>query len=1854
MALCVLAVSSTIPIASLSSGVSGNDTGSQEHTVTTLEDTETVGPFVAVLQGQGFSRLFVEPLSDGSLAEEFYGYSDSEAHTATGIEESDVSSLFLWEDEQGIKLVVLHDHGSDGTGGAASFDFSGGHEGTWTVTDDHGDFPDGSATLAPDWSWVGDKTDGGVYRLSGELPYNVTIDPAFNEEAAREPLDPGSITSWQFLSGDPIAPEAIALDMERPISIEIEEFEPAGGEQVSISPPFVWGAPGESVPLKIRAVNTLLEAREIELVLRSSNWTLTENPSGWHWFEPGEARVFNATVKIPVDAERGNLTVVTAFLNTGTSIFRGAPAMVVSRAPAFNILPSAVLPRDGSASLSALVSDHQTGEPLDPGEVEVKFDLEPAEGPIRSASCSNETCYDPETREFRAALPPGALEQGTDLTLRAQAVAPDGRRSIVEAAYRTPGGPVQVDGHAMTPEGLPLSGLELRLLQDRFGGIDPLEVDPAAPPVTTGQDGAYAFELADSKVCDPCVLAVVQGDELVETEPLPSLAHRERVTHDLTIEDTILGHFGDEIEALRRTLANLAFQETVAAAQVVDCHYGLVAKAASVDKRLANLDTSAELGIAIVSAANLLSTSEQVMRDAREANELRNKLASLEGMSPDVLQTRFQTTAELQAAIDRSFAGAGQITGSALSEILDLGADALDQQRISEIDGALTYTTIARELEDLVDHPQSDVDDGWLLRASPPMDPFTVFSSRAESLRTMLTEATEGQSVEARCQDRPVDRRQNAVLSKLEVNAARELAFGALGDLATDSLSFHLDRFIGNSSVEVSPELDVRALSDVLRIMGQKINRYSAGETSHRLHVPDLPWLAGGPSDGHDPIFDLQELSDNYGRFSGQALDRFETRERMAWLATFLRAGPALGGLLLEGAVCLTAPAAPFLAGAACSLLIGWGASFLDGSLDRQVHQARQDVREPLEASFLSSTNVALGWSREMVDIPILFQNYVDTTLESGFTGGFFGHGRNVTIEWVAPDGAQSGAPVPSGERSAELPFSPGGVSFGMGEAEITVKNPSTIERPSGTQPLPLHAEVITQTLVDDRPELTLGPCGPGKHALGTPRLQTVELIGDPDRVQEIPLRFPLMSAATDACTGGVLGSDTSRPVTENPVLYEIRIDDRVWLGSFVVETRMQQNPLVLAPATIDGVANGGQIGTLAPTDELFASATLTAMEPLHTMTYTAAADAKDVILSLVAPSTGEVSFTVVDDEGRRAGHLPSVGRMVTEFPAVVRQTGPNNYDVQIPDAAGRSFEVRTELRAARGAEIPTALHARETPIQDGRPGLVAPPEIPAQPNATEIHVTLVALETGRAEALENVTARIELSPDGPFELAGPGEIPLAKLPPAGARQVTIGLLPTDPGLVPEGRYPLTVSLKAETASGEPRATNRTMTVVLDGTGPITTITGMGLVENPNGRFLTPEGTFRVDAADETTGVAASYYQIDDGPVQSATGPIHIEGPEGTHTLTAWSIDHAGNPGPVDTLAFQTDRTAPSILHLSGFRGPPGPGAIAHDDTVVAGDGDLDGYPDVVEQLSIRDRLDPLSRPDTRDVARNGDFRDGLDGWFVSGGLAVDALDEESPLPLHPGSPGGSRGVLALGGPGGNLTQPYPGGPAGFAGVTLDAHGSWPNASVLVTADLIDANGTSRSLEASKQLPERLWVRLHLGLADFLDEGALSSGEAPRHLLDSQLVSIAISMDPGHRSLRELAPGTEAPGSQGAVRIDDVRVWVAEPEGSGEGEARPVAPRPLDPETPHTVLSGQPTLEFIAKDPELSGAGSSFSTYEFLLDGEPAPGSSRGFGRWTLDLRDQEPGLHTLTVQATDAAGNRAIRSLDFLVPSQP
>ncbi|GEM_PF-4100382 len=97
----------------------------------------------------------------------------------------------------------------------------------------------------------------------------------------------------------------------------------------------------------------------------------------------------------------------------------------------------------------------------------------------------------------------------------------------------------------------------------------------------------------------------------------------------------------------------------------------------------------------------------------------------------------------------------------------------------------------------------------------------------------------------------------------------------------------------------------------------------------------------------------------------------------------------------------------------------------------------------------------------------------------------------------------------------------------------------------------------------------------------------------------------------------------------------------------------------------------------------------------------------------------------------------------------------------------------------------------------------------------------------------------------------------------------------------------------------------------VDNNAPTTGISWQGKnYVNPQEKlFVASTTTFTLTAQDMVSGVAATYYQLNDGPVVTYNGPFTLNGVDGAYTIHYWSVDNAGNEEQHNQLKVVLDST---------------------------------------------------------------------------------------------------------------------------------------------------------------------------------------------------------------------------------------------------------------------------------------------------------------------------------------------------------
>ena len=144
-----------------------------------------------------------------------------------------------------------------------------------------------------------------------------------------------------------------------------------------------------------------------------------------------------------------------------------------------------------------------------------------------------------------------------------------------------------------------------------------------------------------------------------------------------------------------------------------------------------------------------------------------------------------------------------------------------------------------------------------------------------------------------------------------------------------------------------------------------------------------------------------------------------------------------------------------------------------------------------------------------------------------------------------------------------------------------------------------------------------------------------------------------------------------------------------------------------------------------------------------------------------------------------------------------------------------------------------------------------------------------------------------------------------------------------------------TIAFYATDDAGNVEAPAQTATVKIDATKPSTTLaTTPASPDGSNGWFQQASVQFSLAGSDARSGVAQSFYTVDGGATQTYTGAVTVSG-QGTHTITYWSVDNAGNTEAADTGHDQARQRQAVDLDRGHPREPERLGRLVRDDAVV-------------------------------------------------------------------------------------------------------------------------------------------------------------------------------------------------------------------------------------------------------------------------------------------------------------------------------
>ena len=139
---------------------------------------------------------------------------------------------------------------------------------------------------------------------------------------------------------------------------------------------------------------------------------------------------------------------------------------------------------------------------------------------------------------------------------------------------------------------------------------------------------------------------------------------------------------------------------------------------------------------------------------------------------------------------------------------------------------------------------------------------------------------------------------------------------------------------------------------------------------------------------------------------------------------------------------------------------------------------------------------------------------------------------------------------------------------------------------------------------------------------------------------------------------------------------------------------------------------------------------------------------------------------------------------------------------------------------------------------------------------------------------------------------------------------------------IPDGQH--TITYWSVDSAGNTESAATTSTVKVDTVKPSTSITISPSSPDGTNGWRVSATSFTLGGSDATSGVASTFYKVDGGATQTYTGSA-VSIPQGSHTVSYWSVDTAGNTESATTTpAIKVDLVKPSTTLTTSPASPDG------------------------------------------------------------------------------------------------------------------------------------------------------------------------------------------------------------------------------------------------------------------------------------------------------------------------------------------
>lgn len=1432
---------------------------------------------------QGSKSVTVEPLSNGETVKEFYSYYDAESHTSTGTERPDVAEVFLWLGPDGdLSLVFIHDGPDDGSAGAVSMDFTGlPADGSWVLKDDGGDWDDSSNPPTEiDWAWNDRHSDGGAYKGSFGPDTELTIDPHFNADADREPLDSGKVDAWQLLTGSASDPERVTLDMDKPVTIR-------GGPQALDEPVSSLStrtgvAPGENATFPLLLSNPTDSTHTGNLsVSGPSNWDLVEDPSGTYQLGPKESRGVDLTVGAPADARAGDLGLFTANFTVGPeaneidllarveSPYRVSPG--ISEEP--QVL-SGPFDEDDPIEVSALVTRPESDQRVPLADKNVSFLLTGPSGIHDTLDCGSGGCKSVGTGEVVGALEGAGVPRGVFLNLTA-VVTDDRNRTVQETVpLIRPRSDQVVFGTVTDGDGNPLPGAKVALVRDV--GLPLVGGEFVAARTTADDQGRYSFPV-DAHLGARLRVRVLEGGvPVAESTAFSVDPHRATFRRDVVVEETLQGIFGSPMRDLRKTVAAVPRDDAILLSAAADRHR----KAA---RGLADDETGLEGVVQVMEWLSLGVGCADFGVDAAGSGGGGGASPAPAGGTPagseggtklfiKAVCTGGGLALDLVKCLGKRSPPACVAVVAGLVDIATTLADVADflheqeanqyerRQAHSEMEEA--ERIIARDLcGDLAKRLE---DMGAKITEAAQADCLRKFVEGHEGILTRELSHPDGFLARTEDPSRVArlvaasHRLSRRLTNRTDVSTS-DLRGSFLAQHREDAVGDAWTRFTARRDEDLSPLLDRASLLQDLQARDRRLESYREGSRDQvRVHM--LPWLRGDPTGNEGVLYAIQQNAESQRKL-GKALQNLSRAEEIGKKAhqelKIAMLGLTVVGTAASGVACATT-------GVGCLLVpvvaAGGGTAtfFIEKSQKKFEHLGDSVfVRE-----YLTLLGMAEQWRRENVYGPLVLSSGVDTAIKESEQPEVYA--RSVDLDFPVGEGELAG------QNLQDLGFDPAvdapenDRGFVVAEKSIDLPVENNARTPAG-DPVALDARV-TATGAYLYPGCLPGDTGSsGLLPLrGLPTLERKVEIQPGDG--EIRVPFPVLAASENECNTRIFGHP-------NPNRVQFTIDVPAWDDTY-------SSTFYVFPDRLGSSGGGSGAGTGAASASqgpaLARNLVLHEAGEVRNVTFETSPSTRRVVATAAAPGGADVALTVRGEDGRAAGFLPSTGREGSQLPAHVRHPSPGTTAVVVPDPGAQTLNVSVRLRGALTSNVSVRLQVTEVQGEPADLEVSAPPRVFINANRDSVEIPVTLQEMGRQERVESLEVRLTSPSLGSnLEPASPTSASLPGLDPGGTREITFGLEEPDNRSAPEGVHDATVVATGQAAqSGTSLQASQTVEVVVDRTPPTTT-----LVANRSGASDASPAAGTVKTGDSRWR-SVSYDAFPDRPVVLATTQTENGGQE--------------------------------------------------------------------------------------------------------------------------------------------------------------------------------------------------------------------------------------------------------------------------------------------------------------------------------------------------------------------------------------